>query len=114
MPSKKYYRCCLPNDVLQIIGKYAGDFWYQLEFTYSTKRKFLSTIRLVPRRKEFSCVETVLKKDSWLPVQMGNINSFATLMDILPITHLSIFHDSLRHIHKLLAEIHDYTLKHKY
>ena len=114
MPSKKYYRSVLPNDVLQIIGEYSGDFWYNLVFTYSTKRRFLSTIRLVPRRPEFSCVETVLQKDSWRPVQVGNIDSLARLMEILPITHLSIFHDSLHNIHKLLAEIHDYTLKPKY
>ena len=112
MPSKKYYRCCLPTCLLQMIGNYAGDGCYRLQFTYSTKRKFLSTIRLIPRRHDCG-QEMVLTKKSWRPVKIGHHDLLERLRDELPISHCHVFRESLIIINRLLAQTHDYTINHK-
>lgn len=111
MPSKKYYRSLLPNDVLQIVGNYAGDSYYKLVFTYSNKRKFLSTIRLIPRKS--GCIETILHKQLWRPVRIGHYEVLTNLIDALPSNHNYIFMESFLHIYRILHKVHDYTLKPK-
>ena len=112
MPSSKYYRCILPHDLLSIIGSMSGDNWLKLVFTYSPKRRFLSTIKIVPR---FNYMNTQLRvrnltRNSWRPVTLGDFNIITALRVELGSFHLGIFDESIHKIHKLLSEVLNYTL----
>ena len=112
MPSAKYYRSQLPHDLLSIIGDFAGDDWFKLVFTYSPKRRFLSTIKIVPR---FNYMNTQLRVrnlswNSWRPVTLGDFNVITALRVELGSFHLGIFDESIHKIHKLISEVLNYTL----
>ena len=119
MPSKNYYRSVLPDDILNLIGNFAGDDKYQLHFTHSKKRKFLSFIELherfsldcgfYPERKNGKPYR--LHTNAWLPVRIGNFKTLLELVSTkMSMIHLKIFRASLCDIHTLLSEVHDYTL----
>ena len=111
MPSQKYYRCKLPNELLQLIGNYSGDRMFKLEFTYSKVRGFLSTIRLIPRH-EFYTPRTnfTLRRSVWHPIRLGNFALLEKLATSQSSLYLPLFKDNLHQIYKQLAEIQDYTL----
>ena len=117
MPSKKYYRSRLPDDLLQIVGDYAGDEMFKLEFTHSKKRRFLSFIRLKQRHPKLYYPKSggILTAESWFPVRLGNFKSLLELLTReMSLVHLRVFRESLLCIHKLLSEVHDYTLYPKF
>ena len=109
MPCSKYYRSKLPNDLLEIVGNYAGDDNYTLIFTYSQKRGFLSTIYIKPRRTGYY-KPNILKSYLWRPVRLGHFSLLLDIMKTTPVTHRNVFLDTMILIRKLLVEIHDYTL----
>ena len=63
---KIYYFCPVPGDILDIIGKFAGDFNRPLKFTLTPKRKFLGPIFVQTPSKRYR-----LRKESWIPQRLG-------------------------------------------
>lgn len=111
MPSKKYYRCSLPNDVLQLIGNLAGDHLFKLNFTYSKVRGFLSTIQLIPRYDLYQPYKNLtLRRALWNPIRLGNFNLLQKLVACQSSMNIHLFEDNIRVIYKQLAEIQDYNL----
>ena len=112
MPSKKYYRCCLSNDVVQIIGNFSGDGNYKLVFTWSTRRQFLSTIMCMPRRKNdyYYPMSRKLTLQTWIPVRIGNHNLLQRLLELTPTPYTHVFQNSYSLIYALLSEVHDYVV----
>ncbi len=115
MPCKKYYRSVLPIELLDIVGDLAGDNIYKLKFTFSKKRGFLSTIRLKGRYSDLYYPRgNQLRAETWKPVRLGNINTICNMLRLitneLSVYHIPVFRDSLQRLHRLLAEVHDYTL----
>lgn len=113
MPSKKYYRSLLPHDLMNMIGNYAGDHMFKLRFTYSKKRKFLSTIFVVPRHIDLyyhPIGPFVLKKKYWQPVRLGNTANILHLLIGKIGFHKHVFQKQLHKLYILLMEVFDYTL----
>ena len=111
MPCKKYYRCSLPTEVLQLIGNFAGDHLFKLEFTYSKVRGFLSTIKLTSRRNMYvPKTNLTLKRSVWHPIRLGNFAFLEKLVQSQNSLNLFLFKDNLQQIYKQLAEVQNYTL----
>lgn len=72
MPAKIYYRTCLPKDILDIIGMFAGSEDHRLVFTLTPKRKFLGKIMIL------SCEDNTfrkqLRKRNWIPIRLVSTN----------------------------------------
>ena len=86
MTKRRNYKSVLNSDLLDIIGSFAGDDNYQLKFTLSPQRGYLSKIMLVSREPAVMMLECgiastynrglksrVLKKESWVKHSMENI-----------------------------------------
>ena len=63
---KIYYFSPVPSDLLDLIGKFAGDVNRPLKFTLTPKRKFLGTIFVQTPYKRYR-----LLKQSWIPQRLG-------------------------------------------
>ena len=63
---KIYYFSPVPSDLLDIIGKFAGDVNRPLKFTLTPKRKFIGTIFVQTPYKRYR-----LLKESWIPQRLG-------------------------------------------
>ena len=81
---KIYYFSPVPGDILELIGKFAGDVNRPLKFTLTPKRKFIGTIFVQTPYKRYR-----LLKDSWIPQRLGE-RGFALRVQ-------QFMYDKLRH-----------------
>ena len=100
-----YYFPSLPIDLLNLIGKFAGDTNREIVFTLTQKRKYLGNIFVqAPYRKY------LLQTESWIPSRLGDRSDadlFATYMRN-QIKHSGVFIPTdrwyLRDFAKLMSE----------
>ena len=116
MPSSKYYRTILNQDVLNMIGDYAGSFYNVLRFPLTKKRKFIGTVMV-------KCMDTQnvkkLKTKHWNKITLGDDMQLNLIHRILwsrisypwsgyrCYSHLK---EGLSDIHKVLTQTLDYEL----
>ena len=63
---KVYYRSPLPQDLMKLLGQFAGDDNRRLEFTITPTRKYLGKIRVHSPFRSYT-----LRKCDWSPKQLA-------------------------------------------
>ena len=97
MSKRRNYKSVLNSDLLDIIGSFAGDENYQLKFTLSPRRGYLSKIMLISREfpltapglvRDYRGLQTynlglksrVLTKECWIKLSIETIVTGGCLM----------------------------------
>ena len=110
----RYYRPLVSDDLLQLIGVFAGFRGARLEFTITPKRKFLGRILIRSDHRKTRLLRTGYWKALKIagPEEIRRISEYVAMKTLFswgaPYPHLVA--DCMVKIDKILSEVHDFAL----